>query len=228
MDIKIIYEDKDILVVSKPEGIAAQSDKTGDPDLMSLLEREELFVIQRLDRPVGGVMVYGKTPLAAAGLSRQIAEKSMKKEYLAVVCGAPEAMEGELVDWLKKLRTINMSKAVEPKTQGSKEARLVYQVLSKIESGEFGSLSLLRVKLFTGRHHQIRVQLSNAGIPIWGDNKYNKAFVKRKDWTQIALWSHKLSLQHPRNKSVMEFLSYPGESEPWTNFHNIFTQEMIK
>ena len=227
MDIKIIYEDSDILVVEKPPGLAAQSDKTGDEDLMALLDRDLLYVVQRLDRPVGGVMVYGKTQAAAAGLTRQITEKTMKKEYLAISCGSPEAQEGELTDWLKKLVTINMSKVVEPNTSGSKEARLLYQVLNSVASEEFGSLSLLKVKLYTGRHHQIRVQLSNAGLPLWGDNKYNKAFVKRKGWTQIALWSHNLSIRHPRDKKIMEFLSYPGKDQPWSSFQHILDQEMM-
>ena len=211
MDIKIIFEDKDILVVEKPAGIAAQSDKTEDLDLTALLGREQLFVIQRLDRPVGGVMVYGKTPLAASGLSRQIAEKSMRKEYLAIVCGAPEEPEGELVDWLKKLRTINMSKAVEPKTPGSKEARLNYKVMGIVESEEFGSLTLLKVQLFTGRHHQIRVQLANIGCPIKGDLKYG--FGRSNKISSISLHARELSFEHPTLKQKMKFIA-PVPQEP--------------
>ena len=218
MDINIIFEDKHILVVEKPPTIASQEDKTGDESLMSLLNRPYLGLVQRLDRPVGGVMVYATNPESNSFLSKEISNKNLRKEYLAIVCGKPENPIGELIDHLKKLKTINMSKVVEKGTKEAKEAILEYEVLDTIDTDEYGVLSLLKIKLKTGRHHQIRVQLSNAGMPIWGDNKYNKTFVKKKNWTQICLWSHTLNFKHPKTKQFVEFVSVPYDEYPWNLF----------
>ncbi|MDX9918064.1 MAG: RluA family pseudouridine synthase [Gudongella sp.] len=220
MDINIIYEDNNILVAEKPPGIASQSDKTGDDDLMAILDRNGLHLIHRLDRPVGGVIVYGKNKNAASKLSRQVSENTIIKEYLAVVCGNAEKNEVVLTDHLKKLRTINMSKVVEAETPGAKKAELSYSVISRVDSDEFEKLSLLKVRLKTGRHHQIRVQLANAGLPIWGDNKYNRVFMKKKGWTQIALWSYSLTIRHPADNRIMELKSLPDDTEPWNQFSN--------
>lgn len=218
MDILKIFEDKHILAVEKPSGIGAQGDKTGDEDLMSVLGGE-LFLVHRLDRPVGGVILYAKTQTAASRLSRQITEKTIQKEYLAVVTGTPATPEGELIDHLKKLRTVNMSKVVPPETPGSKEARLTYKLIETVQTEDLGALSLLSIKLHTGRHHQIRVQLSNAGIPIWGDTKYNRIFMKRKGWSKIALWSNKLSFKHPDDDRLIELNSTPPFEDPWSIFN---------
>ena len=226
MEIKIIYEDKDILVVEKPPKVPCQSDKTSDGDMMSILNRPYLGLVHRLDRPVGGVMVYAKTENTNSFLSKEISARRLYKEYLTVVCGKPEGEKGELRDYLKKLRTINMSKVVDKDTNGCKEAILEYKVLATQDTEEYGTLSLLKVVLKTGRHHQIRVQLSNAGFPIWGDNKYNKAFVKKKEWTQISLWAYKLGFNHPKNKEYISFTSLPYEEYPWDLFdHNLKNPE---
>lgn len=224
MDIKIIFEDKDILVVEKPPKIPCQRDKTSDDDMMSLLNRTYLGLIHRLDRPVGGVMVYAKNEKTNSFLSREVSERKLYKEYLTIVCGKPEMQKGELRDYLKKLRTINMSKVVDEKTHGAKEAILEYEVLESKNTEVYGTLSLIKVILKTGRHHQIRVQLSNAGFPIWGDNKYNKTFVKKKEWTQIALWSYKIGFNPPKEKRYLYFTSLPYDEEPW----NIFDFDSIK
>lgn len=217
MEIKRIFEDMHILAVIKPSGIAAQGDKTGDEDLMTILGGN-LFLVHRLDRPVGGIILYAKTQAAAAKLSKQISDKTIQKEYLVVVMGSPVAHYGELSDHLKKLRTVNMSKVVQPGTPGSKEARLSYSLIETVETDELGVLSLLSIKLQTGRHHQIRVQLSNAGFPIWGDTKYNRVFMKKKGWSQIALWSSKLSFNHPEDNRLIELTSLPPNEEPWNLF----------
>ncbi|MBU5428139.1 RNA pseudouridine synthase [Tissierella pigra] len=219
MDIKIIFEDKDILVVEKPPKIPCQGDKTSDDDLMSILDRPYLGLVHRLDRPVGGVMVYAKTEKANSFLSKEISARNLYKEYLVVVCGKPLETQGELRNHLKKLRTINMSKVVDDKTHGSKEAILQYSVLDTIDTEEYGALTLLKIILKTGRHHQIRVQLSHAGFPIWGDNKYNKTFVKKKEWTQISLWAYKIGFKHPNAKEYMSFTSLPYKEFPWNKFH---------
>lgn len=218
MDIKVFFEDKDILVVEKPPKVPCQSDKTSDDDMMSMLNRPYLGLIHRLDRPVGGVMVYAKNEKSNSFLSKEVSARKLYKEYLTVVCGEPENKVGELKDYLKKLRTVNMSKVVDKETHGAKEAILEYKVLDTKDTEEYGTLSLLKVVLKTGRHHQIRVQLSNAGFPIWGDNKYNKTFVKKKEWTQISLWSYKIGFNHPKNKENISFISLPYDEEPWNIF----------
>lgn len=205
-------------MIEKPPKVPCQSDKTSDENVMSLLNRPYLGLIHRLDRPVGGVMVYAKNQKANSFLSKEVSGRRLYKEYLTVVCGKPESNEGELRDYLKKLKTVNMSKVVDEKTNGAKEAILEYEVLDSRATEEYGTLSLLKVILKTGRHHQIRVQLSNAGFPIWGDNKYNKVFVKKKEWTQISLWSYKIGFNHPKEKKYVSFISLPYDEEPWNIF----------
>ncbi|KNF08237.1 ribosomal large subunit pseudouridine synthase C [Gottschalkia purinilytica] len=230
MEIKTIFEDKNILVVEKPPKLPCQSDKTNDEDLMSILykdikERNDklknvyLGLIHRLDRPVGGVMVLAKTQESNSNLSKQVSNRYMKKEYLTIVCGKPDETKGELKNYLKKLSTINMSKVVSKDTKGAKEAILEYEVIDTLNTQEYGNLSLVKIKLKTGRHHQIRVQLSNWGFPIWGDNKYNKDFVKKKEWTQIALWAYRLSFSHPIKRSYLSFTSLPHNEYPWNLFN---------
>ncbi len=228
MNINIIYEDKHILCLVKPQGIPSQSDKTNDEDLMSqslnyLKDKAEnpyLGLIHRLDRPVGGIIVFAKNEFANKELSRQVQERQTRKEYLTVVCGKPEYSMGTLEDYIKKLKTINMSKITPSDDKNAKLAKLEYEVLETKETGEYGALTLLKVKLHTGRHHQIRLQLSNAGMPIWGDNKYNKVFMKKKEFTLIALWSYKFGFKHPKTKIYTEFTSLPA-SYPFTLFNLI-------
>ncbi len=225
MNLNIIFEDKHILCLVKPQGIPSQSDKTKDEDLMtealkyvSCNEKVPyLGLIQRLDRPVGGIIVYAKTEFANKELSRQVQLRQTEKEYLTVVCGNPEKESAVLEDYLKKLKTINMSKITSSEDKQAKPAKLKYEVIESTDTEEYGILTLLKIKLYTGRHHQIRVQLSNANLPIWGDNKYNKLFVRKKDFTQIALWSHKFGFRHPKTKEYMEFTSEP-DSYPFKLF----------
>lgn len=226
MELKIIYEDKYILCLEKPQGIPTQSDKTNDEDIMTVSlnylkskgSLPYLGLIQRLDRPVGGVLVFAKTEFANKELSKQVQNRQINKEYFAVVCGKPENETEMLQDYLKKLKTINMSKVTTEDDKLGKLAKLEYKIIGSVETDEYGILSLLKIKLFTGRHHQIRLQLSNAGLPIWGDNKYNKIFVKKKEFTQIALWSHKFGFIHPKLKKNVEFESFPGNIYPFKLF----------
>lgn len=229
MDVKIIYEDKHIIVAEKPSKIPSQSDKTGDYDMLSLLRdhlkrnypaarNPYIGLIHRLDRPVGGLMVFAKTKEANKKLSEEIRTKRFKKEYYAVVCGKPEKERAELRDYLLKLRTINMSKVVRKEKKNAKEAILEYELIDSIKTDEYGILSLLKILLKTGRHHQIRVQLANANMPLWGDNKYNKTFVKMKKWTQIALWASSISFNHPKDKTLCRFELKPHKEYPFTLF----------
>lgn len=229
MDINIFYEDNHIIVVDKPPKLPCQKDKTEDADLLSILQEKlskehniknpYIGLIHRLDRPVGGVILYAKTKFSTSNLSRQVQERSINKEYLAIICGNPEEKSGTLKDYLLKLKTINMSKVVNKDTKGSKEAILDYNIIETIETEEFGPLSLVRINLKTGRHHQIRVQLSHHKMPLWGDTKYNKTFTKRKEWNQIALWSHSLTFNHPKNNKELTFKSIPYNEYPWNLFN---------
>lgn len=223
---KIIYEDKHVICLEKPPGIPSQSDKTNDEDLMSMVAgylkektgNSYVGLIQRLDRPVGGVILYAKNEYANKELSRQVQERHTNKEYLAVVCGKPPAAAGGLEDYLKKLKTINMSKVTTSDDKLGKLAQLEYEVLDSAETAEYGILTLLKIKLLTGRHHQIRVQLSNGNMPIWGDNKYNRVFMKKKDFTQIALWSYKFGFKHPKTREYVEFTALPENMYPFKLF----------
>jgi len=232
MDIKILHEDSHIIVVVKPPKIPSQGDKTGDKDMLTYVEEYLLSqhpntkkpyvgLIQRLDRPVGGVMVFAKTKLANQKLSEQIRLKKIGKEYYGVVCGVPNKDQDILVDYLVKLTQLNMSKVVSNGTANAKEAILDYEVKETIETPEHGPLTLLKIILKTGRHHQIRVQLSNANLPLWGDSKYNPAFVKQKEWTQIALWAGVLTLEHPITNKRYTFQSLPNDQYPFNMFHII-------
>lgn len=228
MKIKILFQDKSIIVVEKPPKMPCQSDKTQDEDLMGVLAKQlmengvkkpYLGLVHRLDRPVGGVLVLAKSKEANRILSKQLSEQGFTKEYLTVVCGKPAIPCNELKDYLKKLVTINMSKVVPKDTKNAKEAILKYSLINTTNTDEYGDVSLLKIGLKTGRHHQIRVQLSNAGLPIWGDNKYNKIFVKKKEWTQISLWAHKVAFKHPMTNALVNFSSLPYDEYPW----NLFT-----
>ena len=214
--IPILYEDNHILVVEKPINIPVQEDETKDKDLLSLLKdyiKEKyqkpgnvyLGLIHRLDRPVGGVMVFAKTSKAAARLSKQMQDQKFEKKYYAVVDGKIDE-KGKFIDRLLKNKKLNKV-SVDPR---GKEAILLYERLD-IKN----NLSLVDVSLKTGRSHQIRVQFSHHGYPLYGDQKYNK---NAKKHTQIALFSYTLSFYHPITKKKMIFsLDFPNR-EPFNLF----------
>ena len=162
MELNIIYEDKHVLCMVKPPGVPSQSDKTNDEDLMNealkYLSTKEikpyLGLIQRLDMPVGGVIVYAKNEFANKELSKQVQLRQTQKEYFTVVCGKPENEKALLEDYLKKLKTINMSKITTADDKLGKIATLEYEILDSLETQEYGILKLLKIKLFTGRHTQ--------------------------------------------------------------------------
>jgi len=167
--LNVIYEDNHVIVVEKIVNIPSQGDKTGDRDMLTIIKeylKEKynkpgevyLGLVHRLDRPVGGVMVFAKTSKAASRLSEQVRTKQIKKKYLVIVDGKPAKPKNTLEDYLSKNERLNTSKVVEEGTKNSKLAKLDYEVL---KYNEEINLSLLEVNLHTGRHHQIRVQLSN-------------------------------------------------------------------
>ncbi len=224
----VVYEDNHLLVVVKPPNMPTQADASGDPDLHSVMKQYiaekyqkpgavYLGLVHRLDRPVGGLVVLARTSKAADRLSEQVRKKTLARQYVAAVRG--DAREStELCDWLLKDERTNTVRVVAANTPGAKDAKLVYQ-----RAGESGGLSLLRVKLFTGRSHQIRVQLSHSGCPIWGDARYGAG----KPGEQIALWGAHLGLVHPTKKEEMHFTVLPPmDARPWRAFDEaIWTRE---
>lgn len=218
-NLKVIYEDNHIIIVEKTPNIPSQADKTGDMDMLTLVKgyiKEKynkpgnvyLGLVHRLDRPVGGVMVFAKTSKAASRLSEQVRTKSLKKIYLAVVDGKFDKEKGTLEDYLYKDERNNISKVVNATKKNAKLAKLDYEVL---KYNEVKDLSLVKVNLYTGRHHQIRVQLSNFGHSIFGDQKYGT----RGKGKQIALWAYSLTINHPITKEEMTFEDLPEPVGTW-------------
>lgn len=254
MKITILYEDNYLIVCEKPAGVPSQGDKSQAVDMIShlkiyLREKEPekgipyVAAVHRLDRPVGGIMVYAKTKEAAAELSRQIQKGQVNKEYLAVICGDFSSEIGKepqyLCDYLKKDGKTNLSVVSKQSDSQAKKAELAYQVLEVTEEAEAGALSLLNVRLFTGRHHQIRVQMAHHLAGIWGDNKYNgqsprmagslsdgtasmagRAGGKSRNFREVALYSWRLSFLHPKTKKPMKFEKCP-EKYPFSEFKRI-------
>lgn len=252
--LKIIYEDQDILVAEKPAGLESQSSRSFEPDMVSEiknhLKRTELStristksptrpvepyvgIIHRLDKPVGGVMVYAKNRRAAASLSKQVKDGHMRKTYNAIVCGKLVDIVGNYVDYLLKDGKNNYSSVVDNNVDGSRRAELRYQVLREKElSSEICEwISLVEIDLLTGRHHQIRAQFAAHGTPLWGDGKYNPKWggtlpgkkegiegekgimengKRGRGERELALAAVKLSFNHPSTGKRMEFSVVPA------------------
>lgn len=218
MEPKILLEDKDIIVCRKPAGVPVQSDKTLDYDLVNQLknylhEKEDqknpyIGLVHRLDRPVGGVMVFAKTPQAAKELSRQIQERQMEKTYLCVVqkdlSGQVGKEEVYLEDYLRKDGRTNTSTIVPKTDKAGKCAKLYYRVLEVVDGK-----SLVEVKLLTGRHHQIRVQMAAHVGGLVGDTKYNPLATREEGRKGVALYSNSLRFQHPRTKKPIYVTDVP-------------------
>ena len=226
-NLKVIFEDNQIIVVEKQPNIPSQADKTEDIDMLTIVKqyiKEKynkpgnvyLGLVHRLDRPVGGVMIFAKTSKSAARLSDQVREKIFKKKYLAVVDGKFDNNKGTLEDYLYKDERNNISKVVSKEKKNAKLAKLDYEVLAY---NEVKNLSLVKINLHTGRHHQIRVQLSHAGHSIFGDQKYGK----RGQGKQIALWAYELTIEHPITKQEMTFKSIPESNGTWCILKNVVT-----
>ena len=223
--LNVLFEDNHVIVVEKMVNVPSQADKTGDIDMLSIIKdylKEKynkpgnvyLGLVHRLDRPVGGVMVFAKTSKAAARLSEQVRVKEFEKKYLVVVNGKIEPSKGEFEDYLLKNEKKNMSRVVPEGTKNSKYANLEYDVL---KYNEEINLSVVRVHLHTGRHHQIRVQFSSRDHSIYGDQKYGG----RGHGKQIALWAYSLSFLHPVTRERMEFKVLPEINGTWKILEDI-------
>lgn len=219
MKIPILYEDNHLLIVEKPVNIPVQGDVSGDMDLLTILKNDikvryqkpgnvYLGLVHRLDRPVGGAIVFAKTSKAASRLSDMIRKNTIERKYVAVVHGKPKKGKGQLIHYLYKDEKKNKVSVVSSEHPKGKKAILDYEVIKSKEG-----LSLLAVKLHTGRPHQIRVQLSSIGHPIYGDQKYGEGV--NKPGQQIALWANAIQLIHPVRKEQVEVYSFPPEKFPW-------------
>lgn len=217
MKLNILYEDQDIIVCYKPSGIATQTSKLGAMDMVSLLRNylksPYVAVIHRLDQPVEGILVFAKHANAAKELNKTMQQASFGKYYQAVLCGIPKEKVGRLEDYLVKDGKTNTSRVCDAGEQDAKKAILNYEVLSVKEEEQ---LALVKVKLETGRHHQIRVQMAHMGCPIWGDTKYNTVQKEIPRWVKIALCAYRLEFVHPRTKKRMEFEIAPQGEIFWS------------
>lgn len=202
MNLKIAYEDNHILICEKPVGVASQSERGFETDLTSAVlthrsskgEPVTAHIINRLDKPVGGLVLFAKDKATAAGLSALSGEHSIEKKYYAVVKGHLEG-KGEFTDYLLKDAKANLSKVTEKGVSGAKKASLSFEALEykEIQGVEY---TLVRVRLHTGRHHQIRVQFSHRGYPLYGDMKYNADFAKERG-VSPALFAYSLGFNNP-------------------------------
>lgn len=214
--INVIYEDNHLLVVEKEPNIPVQADDSKDEDLLTILKKYlkkkynkpgnvYLGLVHRLDRPVGGIMVFAKTSKAASRLSEQVRTHKFKKIYHAVLEGIIEPKAAVLKDKLLKDSKTNITKV----DKNGKEAELSYELISYRDN-----LSLIKVNLKTGRSHQIRVQFSSRHYPLYGDQKYNKAAKK----AQIALYATELSFYHPITNEKISFKTNLPNKYPFNLF----------
>ncbi len=209
---KILYQDKNIVVCIKPARVLSTDEPGGLPDCLRDyfgLPDGDFRTVHRLDRVVSGVMVLARNAAAASELSRQIRDGEFRKTYLAVIHGIPECSKGRMTDLLGRDKARKMTYIADKPAKGIQEAILDYEVLASVKN-----LSLVKIQLHTGRTHQIRVQFSGRGMPLAGERKY----AVLPDDFEIALWSHSISFIHPQTSKALIFSDNPPAQEPWTHF----------
>ena len=217
-NINILYEDNHIIVAIKPFNMLSQKDATNDIDILTLLKEYikkkynkpgnvYLGLVHRLDRPVGGVMVFARSSKAASRLTEMFKKHDFSKKYIAVVNGIFDKKEGTFKDYLFKEENGN---TIVTDSKKGKYAELNYRVIDENKSN---NLSLVEIELLTGRHHQIRVQFSSRGHSLYGDQRYGK-----QDNEQIALWAYSLSFMHPVKKENVCFECFPPIEGIWKIF----------
>lgn len=221
----ILFTDKHIIVCQKPSGTVCEGE--GENALPTLLSRHlaeigekntAIFPVHRLDKETVGVCVFARTSAAAAALSAAITEGSFKKEYLAVVCGVPQKSSDTLTDLLYYDRNRGKSFVVDRERNGVKKASLDYELLGGAEG-----FSLLRIRLHTGRTHQIRVQFASRGLPLAGDRRYG---APKNGVSSLALCANKLSFPHPVSGEPMQFSVSPSSTQPWALFESYNTFDL--
>lgn len=208
---EILYQDEDVLICIKPARVLSTDEPGGLPDLIRLElgdPKADVRTVHRLDRVVSGLMVLARNAASASELSRQIRENEFEKEYLAIIHGAPEYDSGKLYDLLVRNKARKMTEVAACAGKGVLPASLGYRVLHK-QAG----MSRVRIKLETGRTHQIRVQFASRGMPLVGERKY----ATLEDPCEIALWSYRLAFTHPKTLEKMEFTAQPPAVYPWTD-----------
>lgn len=222
-ELNIIYEDNHLLVVVKPNNVPVQADSSKDLDLLNMLKKylvkkydkpgdAFLGLVHRLDRPTGGIMVFAKTSKAAKRLAEQMQKGDFEKGYLAVLDGVPRENQDKLVNYLKKNEKTNEVKVVPDATVGAKRAELDYKILE-----ENDGVTLAKIKLVTGRSHQIRVQMKHIGCPLVGDMKYNPN--AKPNECYLGLWAYEVKLNHPVTNEKLTFRVYPDtDNYPWKDF----------
>lgn len=225
MEPKIIYEDNSLIVCYKPPKWPVQEDPSGDLDLKTYLEnymiQEKNYenpyigVVHRLDRPVGGLVLFSKNPKTSHKLSLAFQNRTIKKSYLAIVEGIPK--DGTWKHPIKKRFKTNTSHVVDSNTPKAKEAIMSLETLQSLKIDDM-DYSLVRINLETGRHHQIRVQCAHMNHPLWGDTKYNPNFQDLKGWHQIALFAEAIDFIHPKTNRPMSFKCLP-EDYPFSLFN---------
>ncbi len=226
-DLKVIHEDQDIIVVIKPAGVSSQSDQSLDISMLDVVtsylklknkkdskEQRNPYVglVHRLDKPVGGLMVFAKNHSALKSLNKDMQDGKFDKKYYAITCGEIDLDEKEVEDYMKKSKKSQMAVIVHKNDEGAKLAKLKYTKIDVKEADENSEdkLTLIKVDLLTGRFHQIRCQLAHEKFPIWGDKKYNEVHAKKREYMLIALWATSLSFTHPGSKKRMTFnAKYP-------------------
>ncbi len=231
-DLIILHEDNHIIVVLKPQNIPSCEDESKDKDMLTIIKeyiKEKynkqgnvyLGLVHRLDRPTGGVMVFAKSSKAASRLSEQLRSGDFEKRYFAVLMGVPKEEKATLTHYMKKNVVNNVVYICPPTVAGAKFAELEYKVLEKKED-----LSLVDVRLHTGRSHQIRVQMNAIGTPVYGDMRYGGEKAKKG---YLALWAYYLSFSHPVSKERMVFrLQPPKDLTPWKDFDTDRAVTIIK
>ena len=231
-DLVILHEDNHIIVVLKPQNIPSCEDESKDLDMLSMIKEYirvtynkqgnvYLGLVHRLDRPTGGVMVFAKSSKAASRLSEQMRDGDFEKRYFATLVGVPKEEKATLTHYMKKNAVNNMVYVCPPTVSGAKFAELEYEIVA-----EKDGLSLADVRLHTGRSHQIRVQMSAMGTPVYGDMRYGGEKAKKG---YLALWAYYLSFTHPVSKEKMVFrVQPPKENNPWSLFDTDRSIKIVK
>ncbi|BEP27873.1 RluA family pseudouridine synthase [Helicovermis profundi] len=218
----VIYKDKDVVALVKPYGLASQGAKKEERYFLEMVQNEfnkdDIGLLHRIDKPVGGVILFSKNKNALIKLNEDIKNKKIRKFYYVVIYGELENEEGVFEDYLLKMKTTNMSAVSSKEKKSSKKSSLKYRVLDVKMDLNDNKISLVEVELITGRHHQIRVQFSSRGYYILGDKKYKNNRMRNDVYENIALWSYKIIFNHPRNGKSITVKKLPEAKDGFAYF----------